>query len=103
MGNLNSIYEAYGDLIVHDEYLKKLGQAIEDVCRDMNETYCRFIEILREIKDYAITEGDTHEAIAAFVTVLESLGEQVNDAGASMKLTIDDFVYQIDEKDKYLY
>lgn len=101
--DIDSLFDAYGDLIVDEEYLKQLSKEIELACSEINSTYSEYISIMMNIRDYAIIEGETHNAIDVFVEKLDTMNGQIHTVGKVINMLVEEFLSDIDSKDKYLY
>ena len=100
MGNLIG---DYSDLIIDDEYWNEMAENIRARCEELGYIYEKYIGILANMKDNAITEGDTHEAIKAFKLIADGLNGEFELVGNHVDASIKNYLEKIDKADKYLY
>lgn len=99
-----AFFEGHEKLIIHDEYLEGLAVEIENACVELGKTYTKYIQILKGIRDNAITEGATHIAISTFIEYLGKVnGEVIAQSGTTVGYRIEEYIFDIDKKDTYLY
>lgn len=91
------------DLIVDDAYIAAVSGNLRSLYEALGESFQQYTSILRQIRDHAISEGDTHEAVAAFCEMSNTLYGKFDTLGGAYGVTIDCFAGDIDEADKYIY
>ena len=91
------------DIIVHDEYLKDIASKIELECNELNEIYNDLSNIIFRLYLMAVKSGKMHDAFMEYRDLLNEMKNTINQQGMSIKVNVDNYIYQIDDKDKYLY
>lgn len=92
------------ELIVDDDYIRQMGKyyykmgnsAIDIMLKD-------YINIMQEIKDTAIMEGDIADSLSTFIQCAQSLKDRAGDIGNELKQLTDYFISDIDEADQFLF
>ena len=77
------------ELKIDDEYINGMASLFETRSQDLQEGVDSYLTILSTIREEAIQEGDTADALS--------------ELGKTAKDTCNNFLAEIDEKDQYLF
>lgn len=91
------------ELIVDDEYCREIGNYFLKQGELLNKNISLYINILRKIKNNAITKGTTANALAEYIAQAEKLNAQIQQVSETAKREADAFSAQIDEVDQFWF
>ena len=86
------------ELKIDDDYINGMASLFETRSQDLQEGVDSYLTILAGIREEAIQEGDTADALDA-----SSLKGIISELGKTAKDTCNNFLAEIDEKDQYLF
>lgn len=91
------------ELKIDDDYINGMASLFETRSQDLQKGVDSYLTILAGIREEAIQEGDTAEALDAFIEYASSLKGIISELGKTAKDTCNNFLAEIDEKDQYLF
>ena len=90
------------ELKIDDDYINGMASLFETRSQDLQEGVDSHLTILAGIRE-ANQEGDTADALDAFIEYASSLKGIISELGKTAKDTCNNFLAEIDEKDQYLF
>ncbi len=94
---------ASAEIRLDDEYIKDIGQKLNDYAKELQSGVDSYIKILEDIKSDAIMEGDTAEALKVFIEYAANLKTIIETLGVETKGLCVNFLSEVDNADSYLY
>lgn len=91
------------DLIVDDDYIRSMGDYFDKEGRRLEAALGAYLQCLSQVKDQAIPQGDTHDAIESFLSFATSLKGELTALSEVAKARSERFISQIDDTDQYLF
>lgn len=91
------------ELIVDDEYCKKMGEYFKSQGEQIDKCISEYLSIMNNIKNAAIVRGDTNSALATYISKTSQLKGQILSLSSSAKTMTETFVRNIDVEDQYLF
>lgn len=99
----SSTYPWSYDLVVNEQEMKELLESLTNKSDRINNAFNDYLKALEKAKDSAFVSGETHEAICNFYTLAKELDNVFSDVVKLVNLNYNNFILEIDKKDKYLY
>lgn len=94
-------------LIVHDEYIKEVGEFVENEGDLLEEALCKYVQIMTKVIEEGIKSGTTSDALKEFVSQVsnETIEDDSNPSslGKKTKRYGSNYILRIDKADKHLY
>lgn len=94
---------ASNELIVDDEYCKKMGDYFLKQGQQLDTFISQYISILKSVKQNAVKQGETADALAAYIKQAEKMNKQIGSISKSAQTYANSFVNQIDQADQFLF
>ncbi len=91
------------DLIVCDDEYFDLATKYQELGETFDRQYRCFVKTLKNISEYAITSGQTHDNIEGLLTSLDGLKQKLSYSTDLASQLCGDFVDNIDEADSKLF
>ena len=85
-------------LKIDDDYVLDMGTTLSDNETELQSGVDKYLEIMKKIREDAIKEGETAQALDTFITYAGELKHGVN-----VNKTCQKFKAEIDENDQYLF
>ena len=79
-------------LKIDDDYVLDMGTTLSDNETELQSGVDKYLEIMKKIREDAIKEGETAQALDTFITY-----------AGELKKTCQKFKAEIDENDQYLF
>ena len=86
-----------------DDYMEAMATHFNDYAAYLQYGVDKYIEILHNIRNNAIIEGDTAVALDTFISYADKLKDIIKESGESAKKTCENFVTTVDSKDSSFY
>lgn len=87
---------AGNELIVDNDYCKKMGIYIESQGGQMEELISSYILIMKKLKNNGVVEGKTAKALATYIHQAERLSGNIKTITSSMQTEICNFAAEIE-------
>lgn len=94
---------ASNELVVDDEYCKKMGDYFLKQGHQLDIFVSQYISILKGVKQNGIKKGDTADALGAYIKQAEKMNKQIGTISKSAQTYANRFVNQIDQADQFLF
>lgn len=91
------------DLIVYDEEYKALGTAYEELGSLFETQIAEYYTIIENICRDGIIAGDVYENLTIYASKVMALQNLVKETLDTVKTLCEDYVSEIDDKDKDIY
>lgn len=91
------------NLIISDEYIEEVGKACAKRGNVLDEILYSFILILKEIRQEAIIEGETAQALGEFIDCISRLRNQLQDISDNVNEACKYFVIDVNDADSFLF
>lgn len=91
------------DIVISDENIESISKQIKSECENLEEIYDTYICILQQVKEYAVMEGSTSDAIGQFIETAQMLKGKFEELGLQLELGCLNYIYNIDKADGELY
>lgn len=92
-----------GDLIISDEEIETYKSRMDAIGAQVESEFAEFVAQLQRVCDYAITVGNVHDNLQAFVNSLEKMKGQLVLFTGTVSQCSSEFLSTIDELDANLY
>ena len=83
-------------LKIDDDYVLDMGTTLSDNETELQSGVDKYLEIMKKIREDAIKEGETAQA-------LDTLKNVITEHGVNVNKTCQKFKAEIDENDQYLF
>lgn len=94
---------ASNELIVDDDYCRKMGNYFEKQGEQLDNYISTYISILENIENDAIMSGDTSNALSAYINQAKKMNKQIDSISKTAKAYAEKFISKIDEADEFLF
>lgn len=91
------------ELKIDDDYINGMAEFLNTRAANIQGGIDTYIEILGNIRESAIKEGDTAGALDTFISYAKNLSGVVKELGETAKSACTAFLAEVDEKDEYLF
>lgn len=91
------------NLIIDDNYVDNVGRNCAFRGYKMEGFLDSYLTILNEIKDAALVEGKTAQALEVFAECVAMLNDQLTTLSKSVQRTGSAFIQEINTADEYLF
>lgn len=91
------------ELKIEDTYITAMAEYLKNRGDSLQGGIDSYLTILSSIRDEALTEGETAEALSVFITYGEALKTIISGLGENAKITCNNFLIEVDEKDQFLF
>lgn len=91
------------NLKVDDEYCYSVANYYRTSGENLNKNIKEYINILREIKKYAIKKGEVADALDAYISYASKLNSKFLQISKNAQKYAKRYVEKIDDADKYLF
>lgn len=93
------------NIIIDDEYVQNMGQYISTQLTSLSESISSFYNILLELKQTGIKDGETATALDAFMACIYQIcgSGEFSDIGNTIKNQTSEYLGDIDSDDRDLY
>ena len=95
------------DLVVDESYWSEQKNFVHNAgyhsIYGIDKKIDKYISKLKELHTTAIMEGDTAQALEAFISCAEKLKQTTRDITSEIKDRIANYLQEIDEQDEYLF
>lgn len=88
------------ELIIDDDYCRKMGEFFARQGKQLDEYIIRYISILKGIKQNAITSGATSDALTVYIGQAEKLSRRITAVSENAQKCTEDFLSEINKADK---
>lgn len=90
-------------LIVDDQYCQEMGRFFKNKGEKLNQIVTEYVQILQEIRDSAIMEGEIATVLSQYIDCCKQLEGQIRVLSTTIDGTITRFLLSVDEADDYLF
>ena len=91
------------DIVIDDEQVTALAAHLRTHAEDTELTFRKYRQLLKELREYGIMEGETAKALDAFIEVADELAGVFRELGGNINQTCRNYITIIDKADEYLY
>ena len=91
------------DLIVDEEYLQETADYIFNSSFLVNKSIHSYITVLTQIRQTAILDGETAEALSSFITLAEKLKSISGRVGSQIHSLTESYIEQIRSADNFRF
>lgn len=90
--------------VISDEYVDSLATTLKEESENIEATLNHYINLLQGIKDSGFMQGNTSEALEAFIEQASLLkGALSQTVAPTIDVECQNYIRKIDEADEYLY
>ena len=90
-------------LKIDDDYVLDMGTTLSDNETELQSGVDKYLEIMKKIREDAIKEGETAQALDTCITYAGELKNVITEHGVNVNKTCQKFKAEIDENDQYLF
>lgn len=89
--------------IVDESFVRESSQTIRQNLNELNSIIHAYLALLKAVMSRMIKEGETAEALGAFIEYAEKLQDQLVQIGEIVALVLCSYLEEIDSADSYLF
>ena len=90
-------------LKIDDDYVLNMGETLSEKEKELQSGVDKYLEIMKKIREDAIKEGETAQALDTFITYAGELKNVITEHGVNVNKTCQKFKAEIEENDQYLF
>lgn len=94
---------ANGNLMVDDEYCQNMGNYLQKKGCELDRIVTEYINILQEINNTAIMNGETAEVLSQYIECCRKLEGKITYLSNVANQTVTQFLSDVDTADDYLF
>lgn len=91
------------ELKFEDTYISGMATYFSGYAEELQGGIDRYLQIMHDIRENAIIEGDTARALDTFIMYADKLKEVIRESGSNAKTLCENFVEIVDQKDDKFY
>lgn len=89
--------------IIDDSYCVAMGNYFKRQGEHLDQMISDYVATLKTVRDTAITKGDVHIVLDAYIDYAEKMKDKVGSISDNAQSHITKFLAKVDEADQYLF
>lgn len=89
--------------IIDDAYCTAMGSYFKRQGDRLDQMVDDYIDVLKNIKDTGITNGDIHTVLEGYITYAEKMKDKIGVISKNAQSHVNKFLTRVDEADQYLF